>query len=147
MHDIILLGDKKMNALFLLKSKGEVAYLIDMYTIEQGLVTMREKHYTAIPVITHDGDYVGCISEGDFLWYIVNPQNHARTDVPIRQIMRKDYNPAVKIDVSMEGLLERIKVQNFVPVVDDRNKFIGIITRKDVICYFQNYIEKMNEAQ
>jgi len=28
--------------------------------------------------------------------------------------------------------------QNFVPVVDDRNVFSGIITRKDVIQYFAN---------
>ena len=35
----------------------------------------------------------------------------------------------------MEALIERISNQNFVPVVDDRGVFIGIITRKDVITY------------
>ena len=33
----------------------------------------------------------------------------------------------------MEALIARISNQNFVPVVDDRGVFIGIITRKDVI--------------
>jgi len=40
------------------------------------------------------------------------------------------------IDTTMENLLERAKNQNFVPVVDDRNVFIGIVTRSDVIKYF-----------
>ena len=36
----------------------------------------------------------------------------------------------------MEDLLELVLSQNFVPVVDDFGRFIGIITRKDVIKYF-----------
>jgi CBS domain-containing protein len=35
----------------------------------------------------------------------------------------------------MEDLIARAMVQNFVPVVDDQNKFIGIVTRKDIIGY------------
>ena len=35
-------------------------------------------------------------------------------------------------------LVNKITNQNFVPVVDDNNVFIGIITRKDVILYLAN---------
>lgn len=134
-----------MNAIFLLKNKGDVAFLYDDNTVRQGLEKMRAHGYTAIPVITHDGDYVGCISEGDFLWHIIDSDNndlHDKEEVSILSIMRPTFNPAVRIDVSMENLLNRAKEQNFVPVVDDRNKFIGIITRKDVIAYFQSRYEK-----
>ena len=44
----------------------------------------------------------------------------------------------------MEELINRAMNQNFVPVVDDQDKFIGIITRKDIIQYFYN---KLNEAE
>ena len=37
------------------------------------------------------------------------------------------------IDTPMENLLECAKNQNFVPVIDDRNVFIGIVTRQDII--------------
>lgn len=40
------------------------------------------------------------------------------------------------ITVSMEELLTSAMNQNFVPVVDDLENFIGIITRKDIIRYF-----------
>ena len=38
----------------------------------------------------------------------------------------------------METLFEMIQNQNFIPVVDDRNYFVGIITRKDIIQYLIN---------
>lgn len=44
----------------------------------------------------------------------------------------------------MEELINRAMNQNFVPVVDDQDKFIGIITRKDIIQYFYN---KLNEKE
>ena len=46
-----------------------------------------------------------------------------------------DWNPSVKIDITMDELFKRIMNQNFVPVVDDRNLFVGIITRKDEYFY------------
>ena len=42
----------------------------------------------------------------------------------------------VKIDETMDELLLRVMDQNFVPVVEDRTRFMGIITRKDVIKYY-----------
>lgn len=130
-----------MNALFLLTSKSDVAYLYDHNDIRQGLARMRIHHYTAIPVITASGDYVGCISEGDFLWALIDRKDEI-PDLTIKDLIRVDFNRSAHIDITMETLLERVKVQNFVPITDDRNKFIGIITRKDVICYFQERYEK-----
>ena len=48
---------------------------------------------------------------------------------------------AAPIDTAMENLLERAKSQNFVPVIDDRSVFIGIVTRGDIIKYF---VDKAN---
>jgi CBS domain-containing protein len=59
-------------------------------------------------------------------------------DIPITDIERKRDNNAVNIQVSMEELFEKVTNQNFVPVVDDNNVFIGIITRKDIILYLAN---------
>ena len=45
-------------------------------------------------------------------------------------------NPSVLITASIDELLMRAMNQNFIPVVDDRNLFIGIVTRRDVIRHF-----------
>ena len=47
----------------------------------------------------------------------------------------------------MEALIERISNQNFVPVVDDRGVFIGIITRKDVIYIFVYQEERASVSE
>ena len=123
----------------LLKPKDTVKYIYDTNTLRQGFEKMRAHSYTAIPVISEDGTYVGTVSEGDFLYYIVDLQNSAireKEKHSVKDIIRKNFNPAVKIDVSMDELLNRAVNQNFVPVVDDRGTFIGIVTRQDIIKYF-----------
>ena len=47
--------------------------------------------------------------------------------------MRKGFNPAVSIRVSMEELLDRAMRQSFIPVVDDRGAFMGIVTRQTIM--------------
>ena len=138
-------GDRRMNAIFLLKSKNTVAFLYDDNTLRQGLEKMRVHGYTAMPVITREGKYAGCISEGDFLWHILETEDGTMKGQElhlIRDIVRNGWNPAVSINVEMEALLERAMNQNFVPVIDDRSSFIGIITRKDIIRFFYDQLQK-----
>ncbi len=128
-----------MNVLMLLKPKETVKYIYETNTLRQGLEKMRAHSYTAIPVISDDGRYVGTVSEGDFLYYLVDLRNNTITDKDkhlVSDILRKDFNPAVRIDVTMDELLRRAVQQNFVPVVDDWGTFIGIVTRQDIIRYF-----------
>ena len=128
-----------MNIIMLLKPKETVKYIYEDSTLRQGLEKMRAHSYTALPVINKDGKYIGTVSEGDFLYYIVDLQNSAireKEKHSVKDIIRKNFNPAVKIDVSMDELLNRAVNQNFVPVVDDRGTFIGIVTRQDIIKYF-----------
>lgn len=130
-----------MNILFFLKHKATVAYLYDDCSVRQGLEKMHVHGYTAIPVITNDGKYIGTVSEGDFLWYILlkkaQEQNlKSLEECYIKDILRNKRDKAVKVSETMDNLLNMVMEQNFVPVVDDRGVFIGIITRKDIIKYF-----------
>ena len=144
-----------MNILFLLKPKCNVAYLNQSDTIRQGLEKMRHHGYTAIPVIDDNGIYVGTITEGDFLWNILSlqkPQVQTGTSTlqyleqyGIANLIRTGWNTAINIYTNMEQLLERVMDQNFVPVIDDRNVFVGIITRKDVIQYFVQKEQRIPE--
>ncbi len=129
-----------MNVIMLLKHKDTVKFIYENNTLRQGLEKMRAHGYTAIPVISEDGKYVGTVSEGDFLWHIIDRQKSGSMKEQeayyVRDIIRKDFTPAVKIDVAMDELLNRAMSQNFIPVTDDRGTFIGIVTRQDIIKYF-----------
>lgn len=60
------------NIVFLLTAKASVAFISSRSTLRQALEKMRYHGYTALPVVADDGTYVGTISEGDFLWHILD---------------------------------------------------------------------------
>ena len=57
-----------MNIAFLLTPKSQVAYIYEDSTFRQALEKLRHHGYSAVPVLTRDGKYAGTLSEGDFLW-------------------------------------------------------------------------------
>ena len=127
-----------MNILRFLIPKSQVAFIQNDCSVRQGLEKMRYHGYNALPVIDAEGRYVGMVKDGDFLWLIVDRGGSdlvALEDIPLAKIIRQD-NPPVKNSAPMTELLERVKENNFVPVIDDRECFIGLIRRKDVIEYF-----------
>lgn len=128
-----------MNILFFLKHKENVEYIETTFTLRQVLEKLDVHGYSAIPLLDEEGHYVDVISEGDILMYIKNNKNLNlidAEDVSVKDIKIRRSIKSIKIDSNMEDLLEKTLNQNFVPVVDDLNHFIGIITRKDVIQYF-----------
>lgn len=132
-----------MNIASFLQPKLDVAYLRDNMTLRQGLEKLKRSGYSAIPVIDLEDRYVGVVSEGDFLWNILANNETLdgitmkRTEyLTVRDIIQGGKIRAVCIDTNMEQLLEQAKNQNFVPVIDDRSIFIGIVTRRDIITYF-----------
>ena len=134
-----------MNILFFLTPKSEVAYIHDDESLRQVLEKMEYHKYSAVPIISRQGTYVGTITEGDLLWYIKNQLDlnlqEARR-ILITNVPRRSDNTPVSIDSNMEDLLDTARKQNFVPVLDDKRSFIGIVTRKDIMKYFADKMKK-----
>ena len=126
------------NVLFFLTPKAMCAYLYDDYTIRQALEKMEAAGYAALPILNRQGEYRGTITEGDILWAMKNLCDMDIYKAETHRIMeitrRKDHVP-VRVTTSMHDLVERAISQNFVPVVDDKDAFIGLITRKSIIQY------------
>lgn len=123
-----------MNAFKLIIAKSKVAYLYDDYEFEKGLNILKESGYSAIPVIRADGTYAGTVCDKDFLMKYSDAGNREDlASMTIRDILRTDWNPAINVSSDINDLLLLSMEQNFVPVVDDLNTFIGIITRRDII--------------
>lgn len=134
-----------MNILFFLKPKSEIVYLFSNCTIRQALEKMEQQRYSAVPIIDFEGEYIGTITEGDLLWAIKNKCSlnlEELDDIPITQISRKMDNTPVNVNAKIEDLISKAMNQNFVPVIDDDDTFIGIITRKDIIQYCYKQLKK-----
>lgn len=140
-----------MNIAYFLLPKGRVAYLYDDQTFRQGLEKMRHRGYSAIPVISRTGQYIGTVSEGDFLWRLMDSEGRIPMrdleKLRIRNILRGNTYLPVRITVTMDELLDSAMNQNFIPVVDDVGSFIGIVTRKDIIRYYAEQESAPSEYQ
>lgn len=139
-----------MNVLFFLKPKVLTAYLYNDNTLRQGLEKMKYYGYSAIPVIDREGQYVGSVTEGDFLWRLNETASfdpHAQEHLYVRDILRPDHNQPVNVNASIDDLLQMALNQNFVPVVDDLGSFIGIVTRRDIMQYYFKMTRGESEAE
>jgi len=126
------------NILFFLTPKAMCAFLYDDYTVRQALEKMEAAGYAALPILNRRGEYRGTLTEGDVLWAMKNMCYMDMRQAEAHRIMeisrRKD-NVPVRVTTSMHDLIDRATTQNFVPVVDDKDAFIGLITRKSIINY------------
>ena len=129
-----------MNVAFFLIPKSQVIYLTEGSSFRQGMEKLRRYGYAAIPVISRDGKYLGSVSEGDFLWNIMSMGSLDPCDLEDARIdeIISDRNPAVRVTTPIPDLWDRVLDQNFVPVVDDRDMFMGIVTRRSVMAYLMN---------
>lgn len=130
-----------MNLLFFLTPKASCAYLFDDFTLRQALERMENSGYAALPILSRDGEYRGTLNEGDLLRAVKNlccmdlrdTENHS-----IMEIRHRKDNLPVTVTTDMQELLLKATDQNFVPVVDDKGDFIGIVTRRAIMRFCLN---------
>lgn len=138
-----------MNILFFLTPKSDVAYIFEDETLRQTVEKMEHRKFSCIPILNKEGKYTGTISEGDLLWGIkrlnINITDLKQMeDVSIMATPRRATYKPVHADADMEDLLDRAINQNYVPVIDDKGSFIGIITRKEIIKYCYKEMKELS---
>ncbi len=134
-----------MNILYFLTPKNQVANIYENSNLRQLMEKLEYHGYTAIPVINHDGQYVGTVSEGDILRVVkerFNMNLQAAQGIMVKDIPRRTVVLPVDANASMDDIMDMAIMQNFVPVTDDNNVFIGLVTRKDIIKHFRNKLNK-----
>ena len=126
------------NILFFLTPQAMCAFLHDDDTLRQALEKMEVAGYAALPILNKHGEYRGTLTEGDLLWALKNMCNMDMRQAEVHRIMEishRRHNLAVPVTANMHDLIERAGSQNFIPVVDDKDTFIGIITRSAIVKY------------
>ena len=131
------------NILFFLTPKAMCHYVYDDFTIRQALEKMESVGFAALPILNRRGEYRGTLTEGDLLWALKNMCYMDMRQAESRRIMeiarRRDHIP-VRVTTNMQDLVHRASTQNFVPVVDDKDAFIGLVTRSAIIRYCQQQL-------
>jgi CBS-domain-containing membrane protein len=111
-------------------------------TVRQAMEKMKFHRYAAIPVLDKEGKYVGTLRNDDiFKYFLANGKfNSKRAELDeVMKILDLDYSHPLYHNAEITELFERVKDHNFVPVVDDRGCFIGIVLRRDVMNYLLKF--------
>ncbi len=126
--------------------KKLTSYLLDTSTVRQAIEVFDIHKYSIVPLVDKEGHYVGTLSEGDLLRHLKNVLNydiHEAEKTLVRDIPKyRPYQP-LKVDSLLSEFFSLSLEQNFVPVVDDKGIYIGIIKRREIIKYLSSKI-KMN---
>ena len=128
-----------MNILSFLTPKSEVTCVKLSFSLRQTMEKMENCSYTAVPVLDDDERYVGTLTEGDLLWHLKKngfPSIYDAERLSLADVERKTVVNAVGVNTRMEELFNASLGQNFIPVIDDRGVFIGLVTRQRLIRYF-----------
>lgn len=132
-----------MNIAYFIKPKSTVAFVHSHNTVRQVIEKMKYHGYSAVPVLNSAGEYVGTVTEGDLLWATYGKDSEEYKKTRISSIIRPDRADPVSIFAQTDELIAKLTEQNFVPVVDGRGSFMGIVTRKDIMKYYNDIFSEL----
>jgi len=117
---------------------GEVVTIGPTDTLLTGFKRMRQADVSQLPVVDESGRVVGIIDESDILVKVHRDASHFNYEV--RQAMTDQLEtlpPDAKID-NLLGVFDRGRVA----IVMDGDKFLGLITRSDLLSYLRRHMPK-----
>lgn len=126
-----------MDAKNLLTPKTKVEYLYNDITVGEAIAKMRRRRYALIPVLERNSNrYLYSISSSDLLYKITEIGDVKKAEsLPLSEVeINRLVIPAPQVQ-DIESLGDLLSSQNFVPIVDEKGIFLGLVTRRSVFNY------------
>lgn len=130
--------NQMINIAHIMLPKVSTVHICETDSVRQGVEVFQRYGYTAIPVLSEEGRYLGSVTEGDFwrhMCRIGTTDKKEQEKYRIRDIFRPDFCEPLLIEADAQAVVEASLKQNFIPIVDGRGYFCGIVTRQLLIRY------------
>lgn len=112
----------------------DLAIFIDTHNSDHVMLILVSNGFSRVPVVSKDKIFKGTISISDILNY---QAKHQLTDWELNQTdigeMVNTKIESISFKSSLTLIMHKLVEYPFLPVVDDENHFIGIITRKSIL--------------
>lgn len=112
----------------------DLAIVIDTHNIDHVRLLLGHNGYSRVPVITKEKRYVGTISLSDLMSY---QEKNFLTDWEMSRIdvgeMANTIIEGVLTTSSLTEIMHKLVEYPFLPVVNNDERFVGIITRKSIL--------------
>ncbi|AEJ25982.1 TPA: CBS domain-containing protein [Streptococcus equi subsp. zooepidemicus] len=112
----------------------ELAIFINTHNADHVMLLLVSNGFSRVPVITKEKQYVGTISISDIMTYQAKRQltDWEMTQTNIGDMVNTKIE-TINITSSLTEIMHKLVDFPFLPVVNDDNRFIGIITRKSIL--------------
>lgn len=113
----------------------KVAHVMDTHPLNHALLVLTKVNYTKIPVLNRQDEIVGLIGLSEIVNAMfdvteIDPDN--LDDLFVKDVMDQRFK-TIKQPYDIEYILHLLVDHPFIPVVDDAEKFMGILTRKEIL--------------
>lgn len=122
-----------MNIAFFLVPKLRVLWLSTGATVRDALRAMRRHGRSTAPVLDAQSGFAGTVSARSLTRFLRGHDARARAATSLDDAALVRASEPVGIDADVEQLVDRAVDQSFVPVVDDRRVFIGVVPRRAIL--------------
>jgi predicted transcriptional regulator len=113
----------------------QVAVVFDDNSLSHALLVLTQTRYSKIPVINHAGEFKGLVSLADVVAASFKTTEMDPEILKSKKVGEIVINDSIVLssDWRLDSVCHALIDHAFVPIVDDNQKFIGIITRKEVM--------------
>jgi CBS domain-containing protein len=128
----------------LIISKDSIVTVHPDWTLERALLRLTRSGYSSVPVINSENQVEGLISKTLILDFMSENQNINYNDLPLFQVhqaMNKNYM-GIWENTPLSFALELMIDRSYVPIIDQKNMFVGILTRQAVLSEILHYLSE-----
>ena len=112
-----------------------VANVMKEHPLEHALLLLSQAGYSTIPVLDKEDHFVGLLSLNDIVKKMLGIDGIDTSnleELTVADVMKTDV-AVMRPDAELEDILHLLVDASFLPVVDDNQRFKGIITRKEIL--------------
>lgn len=107
----------------------------ETYTINEAISQFERNNDRVAIVINQSNKVIGVISQGDILRAI---SGGVEMYAPINQIIKNSFLHLYKKDLNAAYNIFKLKKITLLPIINDRNELIDVITLDDIFVFLEN---------
>lgn len=136
-----------MKAFDLIIPKNKVEFIYNDITVGDALRKIGKKRFAMVPVLERISErYIYSLSASDILYEILKKGDiEACKNQPLSSVAIDRLVVPCQKDTEILALADLAISQNFVPIVDNKGTFLGIVTRRAILDYFINEVAELEE--
>ncbi|KHD45777.1 cyclic-di-AMP-binding protein CbpB [Streptococcus hongkongensis] len=125
----------------------DLAIFIDTHNSDHVMLLLVSNGFSRVPVLTKDRIYKGTISISDIMNYQRKNQltDWEMNQMDIGEMVNTKIEP-ISVTARLATIMHQLVEFPFLPVVDKKGKFVGIITRKSILKAVNSLLHDFTEG-